>query len=87
MKKMNSASIIKRSKYYPDDDILYVHFSNDRGDSYGAEAENGVEIFKDCETDEITGFEVRYVQVNPEARQNQMREMGLDYDLWRLCKA
>ena len=84
---MISDYIIKRSKYYPDDDILYVHFENDRGDSYGFEEENGVEIFKDCETDEITGFEVYHISLNPEARQNQMRKMGLNYDLLQLCEA
>lgn len=81
-----SMTQIKRSEYDSLSDILYVHFANDRGDSYGAEAENGVEIFKDCETNEITGFEVYHIQLNPDERQNQMREMGLNYDLHQLCK-
>lgn len=45
--------------YYDDlSDILYVHFSNDNGDSYGDEYENGVEIFRDSIMHEITGFQV-----------------------------
>ena len=76
---------IKNSEYDRLSDILYVHFSNDRGDSYGDEAENGVELFRDCETNEITGFEVTHVRLNPSARQRQMKEMGFDYDLRQLC--
>lgn len=84
---MISGYIIKKSKYYPDDDILYVHFVNDRGDSYGAEEDNGVEVFKDCQTNEVTGFQVYHIRNYERERQRQMKEMGLDYDLHQLCEA
>ena len=78
---------IKKSEYDSLSDILYVHFLNDRGDSYGDEAKNGVEIFRDCETDEVTGFEVSHVSLDSIGRQAQMLEMGLNYDLCQLCEA
>ena len=34
---------------------------NDKGDSYGDDFENGVKIFRDSNTDEITGFQVNSV--------------------------
>lgn len=34
---------------------------NDKGDSYGDDFENGVEIFRDSNTDEMTGFQVNSV--------------------------
>lgn len=49
---------IGRSEYDALSDILYVHFLNDNGDSYGDDFENGVELFRDSNTDEITGFQV-----------------------------
>ena len=36
---------------------------NDKGDSYGDDFENGVEIFRDSNTDEITGFQVNSVSL------------------------
>lgn len=78
---------IGRSEYDRDTDILYVHFTNDRGDSYGDEEDNGVEVFKDCWTNEITGFQVYHIRDYERERQEQMHEMGLDYDLKQLCEA
>ncbi len=83
---LKSMKQIGKSEYDRDTDILYVHFANDRGDSYGFEEDNGVEVFKDCSTDEITGFQVYHIRNYEEERQKQMHEMGLDYDLNQLCE-
>ena len=56
--RTQSKKQIGRVEYDALSDILYVHFLNDSGDSYGDEYENGVEIFRDSNTDEITGFQV-----------------------------
>lgn len=84
---LKSMKPIEKSEYDRNTDILYVHFSNDRGDSYGFEEDNGVEIFKDCDTDEITGFQVSHIRNFETERQKQMIEMGLDYNLQYLCEA
>ncbi|MBQ9009142.1 MAG: hypothetical protein IJ088_07430 [Clostridia bacterium] len=77
---------IERSEYDPFSDILYVHFLNDKGDSYGDDFENGVEIFRDSLTDEITGFQVYHLNGCEDERQKQMNTMGLSYSLKSLYK-
>ena len=84
---LKSMRPIGKSEYDRDTDILYVHFANDKGDSYGSDEDNGVEVFKDCETDEVTGFQVSHIRHYESERQKQMIKMGLNYDLRCLCEA
>ena len=42
----NDRKQIGRSEYDAFSDILYVHYLNDKGDSYGDDFENGVEFLE-----------------------------------------
>ena len=47
---------IRNADYDSVNDILYVHFTNDRGMSYASDSYDGFEIMRDMDTDEMTGF-------------------------------
>ena len=43
--------------YDKEHDVLYIKVS-DNSNSYGAEEENNINVFRDVETDQITGYMV-----------------------------
>ncbi len=77
---------IKKTDYDRRNDILYIVFSNDRGNSYCEEETIGIEAMRDMETDELTGFMIYYPQRNYQERQQELREIGCDINLLEACK-
>lgn len=59
-------------------DILYVHFANDRGMSYASESPSGFEIMRDMDTDEVTGFMVYYAKSKENERKAQLVNLGYE---------
>lgn len=77
---------IKKTDYDRRNDILYVIFSNDRGNSYCEEETIGIEAMRDMETDELTGFMIYYPQRNYLERKQELKEIGFDFNLQDACK-
>lgn len=72
---------IQKKSYDKINDILYIHLSNDRGYSYADEGPKGIEILRDMETDEITGYMVYYPVRDKAERQKELLELGCDINL------
>lgn len=77
---------IKKTDYDRRNDILYIIFSNDHGNSYCEEKTIGIEAMRDIDTDELTGFMIYYPQRKYIERQRELKEIGYDFDLMVACK-
>ena len=73
---------IQNSRYDSANDILYIHLANDRGMSYASDSPVGLEIMRDMDTNEMTGFMVYCARTKEIERQAQLHALGyeLDYD-------
>lgn len=77
---MATRSILKKD-YDEKNDILYIGFTNDRGNSYADEGPTGIEIMRDMDTDDVTGILVYYPREKQEDRQQKIQSMGYDFRL------
>lgn len=73
-------SYIRNSNYDSVNDILYVHFANDRGMSYASDSPAGFEIMRDLDTNEMTGFMVYCARSKESERQAQLHSLGYELD-------
>lgn len=76
---------IRRVDYDKRNDILYVVFKNENGNSYCEELTTGVEEMKDIDTEETTGYMVYYPIRYQKERQAALNEIGLNMDLRLIC--
>ena len=70
---------IQSKRYDKINDVLYIKFSS-MANSYGDE-KNGVVLFRDMFTGEVTGVTVFYPVRDREERKAQLHAMGLDVDI------
>ena len=80
MKEIRTVDYDKRN------DILYVIFYNEKGNSYCEEIMNGIEEMKDMDTEEVTGYMVYYPCRKQKERQKELDEIGLMMDLTKFCR-
>lgn len=74
-------SVHNRQDYDQKNDILYIHFPTDRGNSYGEEVAPGIEEMHDIDTDEVTGLMIFYPERKYQERQQALDALGYDIDL------
>lgn len=68
--------------YDRSNDVLYIMLYNNRGKSYAdADSPVGIEIMRDMDTDEITGFVVYYATEEKKSRQAELKELGYDFQI------
>lgn len=67
-------------------DILYILFSSDRGNSYSEELTDGIDEMKDMITEVPTGITIYYPLRFQERRQKELDEIGLNINLASLCQ-
>lgn len=77
----------KKVTYDRRNDVLYVSFDSDRGQSYGSGEENGIEEMLDMDTDQVTGLMIFYPRLRQQERQSALDQKGYNLHLNELCKA
>lgn len=75
----------KKMTYDEINDILYITFTNDRGNSYAEEEERGIEVMYDSITDDVTGVMVFSPKTRREDRQSKLDKLGFCIDLSSVC--
>lgn len=76
---------INKIDYDKRNDILYVIFANDKGESYCEELTDGIEEMIDMMTETPTGIMVYYPHRDLEQRQKELNEIGLKLNLAEIC--
>lgn len=74
---------IQRAKYDNVNDILYIDFKNNRGNSYADDGPFGIEIMRDMDTDDIVGLLIFYPLKEMKDRQNKLNSLGYNISLKR----
>lgn len=75
----------KKMTYDEINDILYISFTNDRGNSYAEEEERGIEVMHDSITDDVTGLMIFSPKLRREDRQKKLNSLGFCIDLSSIC--
>ena len=83
---MKTQFIEKKITYDDINDILYVTFANDQGNSYAEEEEQGIEIMHDSITDDVTGLMVFAPRMKLKDRQQKLYNLGYIIDLASFCQ-
>ena len=73
---------IHNAIYDSSNDVLYIHFtSKPAKNSYGDEVVDGIVIFSDMDTDEMTGITIFYPKRDLRDRLRELHGLGLEIDL------
>lgn len=75
---------IRNYNYDQRNDIFYLHFLNDKGDSYADEQAPGVFVMKDIETDETTGLTVFFPKAKFVDQSRAMTTLGFTKELTKM---
>ena len=79
---------IRKKNYDRINDVLYLTLDSSRGNSYAdSESPIGIEILRDMDTDEITGFVIYYAAEKEKDRENALEKIGWEFNLRELCEA
>lgn len=73
--------MIKKTSYDANHDLLYITFTTDRSQSYGEQEEDGIEVMRDMETEEITGLMVFDACDENKIRQKSLQNLGFDINV------
>ena len=79
---------IRNVNYDRINDVLYLTLNTSRGRSYAdSDSPIGIEILRDIDTDEITGFVIYYAEEQGRSRQETLSKIGWDLNIRDLCEA
>lgn len=76
---------IKKAEYDRERDILYIHYENDRGNSYGDEIERDLIVMRDIDTDEEAGLMIFYPVKRRAQCEKNLAKHGYDTKIPELC--
>ena len=73
-------SYIQKADYDRENDILYIKFGSTKS-SFGDEATDGIVVFRDLFTDDVTGLTVFYPRKRHDQRIRELKALGFSVNI------